>query len=245
MSPNEILEKIRKLLAVATNDAATPGEVEAALNRIAHLQQTYGISDEEISKIVTKDKDNNVHIDPKNVVNETLYTSGRLTRWPTWTGQAVSLASSCKMYTSHTNLKIVGLPIDVAVARELFRFCMDKGDAMQKTWADLNGQQRGGKPAKAWRDGYCQGLIEAGRKAYQESFTRNEKVNPESSSTALVVYSVGQMAIMKRDAIMAVTKTIGLRSGDPNRHRAYTGQSSYNQGYNVGQNTNLNRKTIQ
>lgn len=48
-----ILDTIAKLQALAQNAAATPGEVEAALGRIAHLQRLHGFTDEHWRRIVS------------------------------------------------------------------------------------------------------------------------------------------------------------------------------------------------
>lgn len=248
MSP-DILERIRKLLRLAQDAAATAGEAEAALGRVAHLQRTHGITDEQIRQHVHHDQTSGLRIDPEAIREETLHEAGRLGRWDVWTASACAQAVGCKIYLSGGYKRRVvayGLAQDIAVAKALFDFAIRAGERAQVAYCRERDLPRSSHDAKAFRDGFCGGLYEAARKATEAAKAEQTPVavgTNGSAGGALVLVPSNDVAHATATAVAIYAKTrLNLRSGGS--RYSMRGGDGYSAGHSAGKATSLSRSAV-
>lgn len=243
---HDVLDKIRKLLNLAQNAAATPGEVEAALNRAAHLQAVHGLTDEAVRRHVTQQADGTTRIDAAAVVERELWTGKRVGRWEAWTGSAAARSVNCKTYhRSYPRCSIMcyGLPQDVAVAVELFTWAMQQGERLQRKYAVEACTTPRSPIGRSWRDGFCRGLHDSVERAQAAARASVELIaEPSNGTMALVPITVGALTVAKARAVDVYAKTrLNLTGGT--RYRA-TGGSSYDDGRATGAAQSLSRGVV-
>jgi hypothetical protein len=242
-----VLETIRKLLALANDEGAAPGEVEAALGRAAHLQRQHGLTDEQISRHVHRDVDG-LHIGREAVAKRQLFGGSRIGRHDAWIAYACALAVCCRTYISHggadahaARITAFGLPEDVAVAAELFAFAKSAMAKAVQAYCKQKGINRSHPDAKAFADGFCLGLREAAKRALAAAQNDTEEVAVRTDTgTALVVVS-NALVTAKLAAVSAYETDLCLRRG--RRYRA-RGGDGYNAGHDAGAATSLGRNVI-
>jgi hypothetical protein len=240
----EILEKIRKLLNLAKDVAATPSEAEAAIGRATHLMGLHGITDDAIqSHLRMSDTPNEIRIDDSAIVREFILETGRIGRWDCWVAQAACLASNTKYYlTKGHGIVGYGLPVDLAVTRELFKYIFEVGERLRNIYCALNMIRYGSQQGKAWMDGFCHGVIEAAKKIALET-KADTKTEVKTNTGALVLVSDRSLAIARSNAIALYAKknlNLHYTSGYSAR-----GGNAYYDGKAVGTNQKLGRNSIQ
>lgn len=256
LSQAEALDKIRKLLAVAQDAGATPGEAEAALGRAAHLQRLAGLTDEQVRRHVTRDAGNRggINIDPAAVRQETLYEFSRIGRWQAWTASACTKAVGCATYHTRGRIVAYGLPTDLAVARELFSFAMLAGEKATRVWAVEHATTASSPAAKSFRDGFCRGLHDAAGRAC-EAARRDETpvdvaigggaADLAAGSYALVPVTSAALVVATAHAVATYRATkLNLRSGGGYSGRAGGSCSAAEAGRAAGARTSLGRGAL-
>jgi len=241
-SQQEILDRIGKLLALAEDEAATPGEVNAALKKIVLLQQKHGITEEGMRRHIHSQSDGSISFSVEAVVNEQLYGSLKLTRWPTWCGIAASTAGGTKIYTSDSNIFVYGLPSDVAVTKILFQFCLNAMDKHRKHWCWNNGIALRNPKAKQYADGFCRGLMEAGKEAYRQSKVESSTA-PVATNTGTSLVLISNITRAKENALILYGRE-KLNLGRSGRSFPVKEGEAYKTGYNTGKSVSLGRNSL-
>jgi Protein of unknown function (DUF2786) len=241
----QVLDKIQKLLAVARNEAATPGEVEAAMNRAAHLQRLHRISDAQLGRHILRDGKGGIDIGVGAVVQKELLRAKRVNRWQAWTAGACAMAVGAKTYhTSGYERRIVlyGLPADVAVAEDLFNFAWEQGARQQKQWAKDNDVPLSSRDSKSWRDGFCTGLYAAAKRAVAEATADQTPVADTGNTMALVPVSVGAVLAATQRAVATYSRDV-LHLSAGQGYQVANG-SGYAEGRAAGAATSLSRSAV-
>lgn len=240
----ETLNKIKKLLILAQDKAATPGEVEAAMKAASRLQRSAGVTDEQIRKFVHSSIDGSIHIDIGAITKKILYVSDKLTRWPTWCAMAAVKAVGAKLYLIKANIIAYGLASDCEVASKLFDFALSAMDKQRRSFCLNYGYKFGSPNSKTWADGFCRGLIEAANRA---SNTQEEETVPILSAerTALVVVSSNALEKAKENALVNWSNTnLNLKGTRASFSQSKGEQAAFNHGFQKGSSTSLSRNTI-
>lgn len=110
-----VLERIRKMLALANDGAASVGEIENAVKMARELMTKYGVEEGDL----------NTH-DPSSKISEEI--AAKRCGWSGWEQRLVSAVEQIcdvrgffRKYSRHrTDICFLGFPADVAVACELF-----------------------------------------------------------------------------------------------------------------------------
>lgn len=114
---DNIIERVKKMLSLANDAAASEGEVENALRLARKLMTQYGIEDAQLDSRST---------DSTNVIRETSATRSGFGIWEQQAAQVV--ASICDTRVVHSTDRIhrkksigfIGFPTDVAVSLEMY-----------------------------------------------------------------------------------------------------------------------------
>lgn len=244
-----VLDTIAKLQRLAQNAAAAPGEVEAALGRIAHLMATHGITDDALRAHLSHDERGNVHVDWKAVDRRMIVAGGqRLNRWQAWTVGACSQVCGCRYYTSGANVWAYGLAADLAVLVELHRYAWERGEAAHKAWCKSVFTQRNSIEGRSWRDGYCKGLFDAAENARALLASSSEPLQLQcnASGGALVIVPAGALVAAKAGALTQyASQVLHLRSSRRSFSSSGRGDSNaYAAGRATGASTNLGNRGL-
>lgn len=250
----QILDKIQKLFRLANNEAATEGEIQAALGRAAHLAAKHNISDVEIEKATRQDGTEGVRLKVRaeDMVDESIHSAAKVTRWDKILGQVVALATTTGCYIGWDRgfraIRLYGLPADVAVARELFTFARRALFSCSKRWAKEQREegyqlQSGSVEIRTYKDGFCSGLYHSAQmEADKRRDDREERAElTVGECTALVV--VSDITEAKETALVARAATLGLKKS-ARRKIAFGGHGAYEAGESAGRSTNLGRNTV-
>jgi hypothetical protein len=245
---NATLEQIKKLLSLANDSAATPGEIQAAMGRVAHLAAKHNISDVEIEKATRADGSVGVRINvnPADMVDEVVFTAANMGRWDKWLGSAIQEATNAGCYIgwcrteAKTAIRFYGLPQDVAVARELFAFARKSLSRAARQWKRDEGRQVRPVEVRTFKDGFCRGLIEAA-KALTEEPTEKAEVATEGSTALVLVTDLNEA---KQAALVVKKRELGLTTGRACGARTWGGSDAHSAGTAAGRATNLSRNAI-
>jgi len=245
---NATLEQIKKLLSLANDSAATAGEIQAAMGRVAHLAAKHNISDVEIEKATRADGSVGVRINvnPADMVDEVAHTASSMGRWDKWIGAAIEEATNAGCYIgwcrheAKTAIRFYGLPQDVAVAKELFKFARKAMAKAARQWKRDEGRQVRPVETRTFKDGFCRGLIQAAKEVTPEEREKAE-VQTEGSTALVLVTDLNEA---KQAALVVKKKQLGLTTGRACGARSWGGSDAHSAGRSAGRATNLNRNAI-
>lgn len=253
-----VLDTIRKLAALAGDTAAAPGEVEAALGRMAALAAKHSLSDADIRRACAtmNGTAEAPHWTAADCAETVLWQGGRMNRHASWIARACAKAAGCGYYLSRgAQARVVayGLPADLAVVDALFYYAWREKERCTKAYArDVLAQRRAEAVVssatvdrQSFRDGFCVGLIEAAERAAEESASSTEKrtvAAAQGPGTALVV-TVGQLVAARKNAVEAYHRQLGLRRGR-RAFRRVRGGDAHAAGRAAGSRVSLSRRVI-
>jgi hypothetical protein len=196
-----IIDKVKKLLALADGAGATPGESAAAAARAAEILERYKLERAEVDAT----DDETVSTD-----NELTHVSGSIPTWQRMLAFTVGKATGTQSYLlkegprTHgyprrfQRLMLIGRPSDVEVAKYLFMYCKMEIERLTKKYADL-GDIIGQKERNNFRVGAVMTLAE------KLGVIRDE-ARAAASSTAIVRVEA------RDEAVQAVVKSLDMRT---------------------------------
>lgn len=242
----DILDRIKKLLALASNEAASPNEAEVSLKMAMKLQKLHAISDDDLKSFITQDENTNINIDVGAIREKIIIETNRITTWDNWIAIAASIASNCRIYTSRAKGGIVayGLPVDLEVCQEFVNYLESVSDRLRRKYCAENVIAFGSYSSKAWKDGFCQGAISAARNGLEEAKKEqeNEKLQIASATGALIVVDQRSLEVARNRALMQFKQFKGLVR--TNRTITTKSGSSYGAGFNTGASQKFNRNGL-
>lgn len=231
----EIIDKLTKILRLAKDKAAQPGEIEAAMARARAIAVQHNI---ELASIdLTNDDKAKAAID---ITKETMRTRSKHEQpYHRWIYQVLREVFEVKVirvwYMSASGGRVVeptliGSPFDIAIAKEIFPF-LEKifpatlsravsGGQLTYSMADTNGCY----------EGICHGIIDTNRR-------EEEKVVKESTNTNQNQYA---LVLAKKEELIeqAMDKYFPNRKARPNRARTFN-PGAYHYGQQEGRKINL------
>jgi hypothetical protein len=152
-SHDEVLAKVRKLLALAGNGAATEGEATnaaaAAQRLIAQHRLDVALLDDSATVADSKPE-------PASGNHEPLERGKKAVHWRGILAEGVAVANGCQVYWNHGNLMIVGAPSDVASVRHLYGWLAREIDRLGADAALGRGRSYG----RSWRMGCASRVVE-------------------------------------------------------------------------------------
>jgi len=168
MEKDRAVEKVRKLLALANDSAASEGETANAMAQAHKLMQKHRIAEIELD---TESQD-----DGFEILDQPLAFMGKKhTGWKTSLAQAMARHNGCYIWLQGNHIHVAGRPEDAEIARAMYKFVAHQIMAMAKGHGG-----RGAKWLRAWRVGV---VLTVDRRL--RDITR--ELAKEVSSTALVV----------------------------------------------------------
>lgn len=194
------LDRIKKLLAVANNDAASENEAETARRLAERLMEAVGISEEEIRNSTLRGED------PAATVRRE-QGDRKTSSWKGIVAVAVSRMVNCYVYVdSYTKrLQWVGTDSQRESAKELYSWIVKQIDRMTKSAVKGRG--------KSWAQSYRQGVSNAIAKQARELVAERLKNHPQTSE-ALVVQDRIQQAIRACLPKLNKSKTSSAADGE-------------------------------
>lgn len=247
-------DKIRKLLRVAENDAATDGEIENAMRAAQALMHAYHLSEEEV-----KNQPEDVKREIKFTQRQAWTKGARLSTWEIdlihfickflGTVQWYYISGSVERRDTNgilkrnpetgevlkqTQLTFFGPADEVELALEM----LEELQTVIYTMARLKYGTTFKGAGRSYAEGFTAGLQTKLKKV-------NQQLTSDSTSRALVVQSNAIVEVVKKDAKKWLQQAAGikLRAGD-SRERMRNDSSAYGQGKQDGMNTDVtaNRK---
>lgn len=206
---NKIIERIRKLLAMA-GDKSSEREAAIAASRAAKLMAEYNVA---MADVIANDLRND-----GNVVNETMTDMTYARAYPVWINSLsiiVARLFDCEVRltnkywakddVNHVQLSIFGYKSDVEVAKYVFIFLLTTAQRMaQNAWdkkSDRYKSQVSGHVS--WKRQYCLGIVDGIEGRLHELYKKPEVV--ASSGTSLVVMK--KEIIEKKFGVFEYTQT--------------------------------------
>lgn len=225
MTRTEMLEKVRKLLALAGSD--NEHEAAAAAARAASIMERYEIEAADLG---------NLDDEPEEI-EETTFDDhgGRLTRWRAVLASILAQASGCAVYTVGGRIQIVGKPSDVERAGILFRYCREEIERLAIRHA--RGQGR------AYANAYRHGCVSAIGTSIRQEAAKTQRAAQEAGNTSALVLVDRQKAAnthmhqvhgSMRASRSQVSSAAGLRAGRADGAAIYGGRSRVGAGRYIG-----------
>lgn len=246
MNKESALEQIKKLLKLANDQGATEAEAKAALGRASHLARKFNVSDIEIERAQGEDMRIEINIDPSKMVRETVIELKSLSRWDKMLVGLISKACNCGGYISsaaHQERGIVyGLPQDVAVARELFKFLRDALAKNARSFAKMHRDigipmQSNNLEVRSYKDGFVSGMFDTVRESQKD-----EQETTEVSGALVLITDI--------DAAKQTALEVYRKNRLPKLHKARTrarlhDSESFRAGKLDGRRQSISRGVIQ
>lgn len=201
-----IIERVRKLLALADNQGATPAESATAAKMAAKLMSEYQLSDSDVRISVNEMGTTSVDIKKGDVATAMWACSSREgSGWRGTLAMATAKAMNCQCLRLHEGIQFIGAFQDAAVAVEVLSFLVKRGDQAAKQFAkQRKGQGLHGKTISAsFRNGFAQGAYRAIIDEVQDRLLdKVERLAQSTTGTSLmVVVSMSDVVHAKKEAV--------------------------------------------
>lgn len=211
MSHEAIIEKVRKLMATASDAAATANEAAVALRLAQRLMAAHRISADDVStaqQTITGLADVKV----ENMVSDVLgpFTTGQQ-RIDGWLAVAAGKVCSVGVYF-HVTQRVVyayGLARDIAVARALYGWLLSHSKKLARDWS--RERNLGVASTKSFRLGFASELRDRAVQAHQQALVAPSAAEVTTATGALVV--VDERAIAVQHATALAQKKAQLNLG--------------------------------
>jgi len=172
--PNEaaLLDKVRKLLALAGDGGATEGEASNAAAAAQRLIEQHRLD----TALLDTAPDAAPRPDePIGISTEPLYSGKKMVAWRGVLANCIARANGCQIYWHHwKELRVIGAPSRVASVRQLYAWLSTEVDRLGREAAIGMGRSYG----HAWRVGCAervgQRLIDAAKQGATEARKRAE-----------------------------------------------------------------------
>lgn len=148
---NQVLEKVKKLFALANNKAASEGEVINALQKARKLMAEYHLSEKQLDSEESKVVDTPFDTDTKTPSSNLSILAGALAKY-----------FRCRLYKTSTQLHILGLKEDVDLFYESLRLAYSAFKNLSSQYvSNLSGRSVKLKAKNSYLLGFCKGAREA------------------------------------------------------------------------------------
>lgn len=223
----QVLEKLKKILRLADNSAATKGEVEAAMARAKEIAMQHDI---DLSTINFEDpaaKAKSFDIE-KGTVG---FGSSREYPYHRWITHVLKEVFGVYVVRLGAGYAFIGDKNDVAVCKELFPWMESiyRNSFQAKVKAGLLYQSAGDR--NGFYRGFTAGLLEANRKVVAETLS---KQNVDKNKYAMVLRN-------KETAIEAAVPGFFPNLRDARKSATRVNYSAFNTGHAEGKKVNLNQ----
>ena len=221
----KIIERLRKLFAVANCAAATEAEVESAMNLARKIMEANDLEEHEV---LVHDEDAREAaydsiVDEAPIKRKTCYTFDR------HIGMACAYTCGCSMYFTNDRddgcIHFYGLPVDVAVATALFRELLEVAKTMARV--------RYGDEWSRTHHVYCDGF---GSHLRHRAYDAKQQAEAQACTTTAIVLCKDQ--IVKRWA----QNKLGLRTTRKSTHHYGCNTGAFHAGWSDGANVDLGAK---
>lgn len=234
-----IKEKILKLLALAKDKGATPGEAANAARQAEAMLRKYNLEMAEVIKEELKDKDNLVWAFVRsNMFKNNKAFIKKIQDWPQW------IAVPCaELYDCHVSRRLVkeegfviaffGYKTDVEVCCWVFDYLLD---CVRKTSLSISEYEAAshGLSIRKYRDSFRDGMAIGIMEQLKEAVRRKQGLDKKDSTcTALV--------ISKRKA---VEEKFGPFEYSPNKSTRTVIKAAFHSGVDAGRKININPNPI-
>lgn len=166
MDRNLIIEKIRKILALAENNPSEE-EAVAAASKAQRLMAKYAIEENEVGEVITEE----------NINYSECIISGKVQKWRVQLALVLGKNFRCKVLMVHGNVAFYGYDSDVKICSEVFKTLYSMGaklsERAKRQWRDKYGT------AKGVRNSFCLGFITGIKSALDKQCTALMIVVPQ------------------------------------------------------------------
>lgn len=235
-----VIERIKKMLALAENAASAPNEAATAARMAESLMRKHNI---DMAEIITKELASGEGLVREFAIDDFDHASNKYPQWLNFLAVAISKMFDCHVTLGWTgrhtggkacvNIQFFGYRDDVAISKWMFSYLIHEINRLADRYWEVRKvtAQHDGSTAKLVKKNYREGASTTICARIDEIVSkRAEELKSDSVSTALVV--------VKRKA---VEEEFGeFKYNSTQRKGEYDGQA-YNQGRHDGKNINLSR----
>lgn len=201
---SSVLEKIRKLRALATS--TNVHEASAAAAMADRLMQEYRIAEAQLESANATVEEPAIG-DPNPLIS----WNRNITNWQNWLGDGLCKHYGCRGLTSTRSgmrvFLIYGRPQDIATVRYMYAWLTSEIVRL----VNLNGTGQG----KAWRDSYCKGAVVGILEAMK---AEEQKARAQATSQAHAIIDkrgpLSKAAMMRDYPSLRTRQSTGASTGD-------------------------------
>lgn len=239
-----VLDKIKKLLATASDSGATPNEAAVALRLAQRLMLQNRLTADQVNFHQLGDSQPGT-VRMTDFITDIL--APNRTRQDSILAQAIGFVCSVGIYSNGASLMGYGLPTDVAVARELFAYVRQHMFDTKNAFCKTRMLPLQGVHARSFNEGFANALYRRARDAKTALLEDKAEVpvHPEDRNgnpMALVVV-VGAVAQQHDAELKKMHDHLGLRRARRTSMRAFD-HHAFGAGQIAGQSVNLSREVI-
>lgn len=241
----KIIEKIKKLLRIAHNEAATPNEAEMAAKRAQALMSKHAIDRAML--------ENDGAVKEEKIKRSEVFRGGRIEKWRLHLLNFVARANNCdSFYSPGHSATCFGHDSNVEVTKELYGWLC----AQVEGWAKKEAHGRGRAYASSYKRGMVsrigERLMEAVKdarkaaldpsKAIEAAIRAGQSANEAAQSFSLVRVNAALERIDSQKAAVEAWKKNNLKLSSGTRSRARIDYSGYSAGRARGGKVGLNAR---
>jgi hypothetical protein len=216
---DKILDRVKKLLALAESDNENEAAVAAGAAQRLLLEYNLTISD--LSKVTKEDS---------SIEEKAIDVQGRLSAWRLTLCEGIVRAFGCRVLISKgygkTSLLVVGAPNDVAVAQVTYEYLTDVVNKLTKRNA------RGG--GRTYANSYRRGVVARLQERLEEQTKQNKEDLQKKATEAGIA-----LVLRKQQNLSDYMRKF---SGTYRSANASLDYGAYSSGYQDGDNVSLNRQ---
>lgn len=239
MNIEKATARVRKLMKLANDPAATPEEAATAAARASELMERYRLGAASIDDDEAADQ--KAYADEKPT-HETVERTARVRPWQVQLAEACARANRCRVYvTPARGITMIGRPSDLQAAAYLYAACRRQVDALARPAT----RGFGAVYARSWREG-CVATIGRRLRESTEAATQSAYQEASGNSNALVRLDEA-VALKKRveDEADRMVNRICYGTETPGRRTGWSGgargldAAGYHAGVRAGQSVSL------
>lgn len=215
MTNSNIIEKIQKVLALASNNpSAEEGQTAMLLAQKMMAENNISMSDVSVTEIKTKE-----------VVDQVVDSSRRMSWWQNHLGGIIADNFKCGIYINKnrregtTNIKFVGLKNDVELAKQIYLYAVEVISHNYKEYVRKNSDRMFTKGIK---NQYILGFLEGLKEKFSEQIKNN------TWGLVLVKDQLVDKALKDLNLRKAGKTTININGNELDRYNGYRDGKSFN-----------------
>lgn len=222
MTKETVVEKVRKMLALAHDKGATENESQSAMLMAQRLMAKHNIT---VSDVDVED-------DEKEVVHENVTEIQRTIWWKKSLASVIGGNFRCITYTQRygngkSSIVFLGLKEDVEIAKEVFAFAIDSIQHYANKYVRKISNE--GYSTSGVRNDFMRGYIQGLNKQFEE-----QKANNQELALVLVLDKEVEKA---RD-------NMSFRKAQQSKVASARSQKAFSSGFDKGKNFDYGRKQV-